>query len=136
MTDSEANEIRLIANEIMLRLYKAGQRDQLNLLRIYAVRAIKEIDKKPNAAGSSAPTLYNPAECAMIREPEMVKKYPAMAILHTPSGPLYACWEHVRAAENVYGVLGCHVMTSACTEKVACINCINEAKGGRDELGQ
>jgi len=48
MTENEANEIRLIANEIMRRLYEAGAREQLDLLRMYAVRAIEEIDKKPN----------------------------------------------------------------------------------------
>jgi hypothetical protein len=47
MTDEEANEIRLIANEIMRRLYENGKRSQLDLLQKYALRAIEEIDKKP-----------------------------------------------------------------------------------------
>lgn len=49
-----ANEERLIANEIMRRLYEAGERDQLDLLRIYAEVAIREIDKesKPTTARS------------------------------------------------------------------------------------
>jgi len=45
MTDEEANEIRLIANEIMRRLYENRKRDQLDLLQGYASRAIEEIDK-------------------------------------------------------------------------------------------
>ena len=45
MTDNEANEIRLVANEIMRKLYYAGQREQLKILRMYAERAIEEIDK-------------------------------------------------------------------------------------------
>ncbi len=45
MTDSEANELRLVANEIMRQLYEADKRDQLNLLGMYAKRAIEEIDK-------------------------------------------------------------------------------------------
>lgn len=46
MTDNEANEIRLIANEVMRRLYIDGQREQLDLLRMYAVSAIEHIDNK------------------------------------------------------------------------------------------
>jgi hypothetical protein len=45
MTGIEANEIRLVANEIMHRLYTGGHREQLDTLRMYAVRAIEEIDK-------------------------------------------------------------------------------------------
>lgn len=42
---NDANEQRLIANEIMRRLYEAGEREQLELLRMYAERAIQEIDR-------------------------------------------------------------------------------------------
>lgn len=45
MTNSEANELRLIANEIMRKLYLNNQREQLELLRMYADSAIKEIDR-------------------------------------------------------------------------------------------
>ena len=45
MSDSEANDLRLIANEIMLRLYGANKREQLDMLRMYSERAIEEIDK-------------------------------------------------------------------------------------------
>jgi len=46
MTDSHANEIRLIANEIMRQLYEAGQREQLDLLRMYAEIALKRMDEQ------------------------------------------------------------------------------------------
>lgn len=46
MTDSEANELRLVANEIMRQLFEAGQRDQLDMLRCYAKIAIEHLDKK------------------------------------------------------------------------------------------
>ena len=42
-TDTEANELRLVANEIMRRLYTAGKRDQLTLLSWYVEGALKDI---------------------------------------------------------------------------------------------
>lgn len=36
MTDKEANDMRLIANEIMRRLYEAGQLKQIVVLHNYA----------------------------------------------------------------------------------------------------
>lgn len=46
LSDDEANEIRLVANEIMRRLYEGGQREQLDLLRMYAEIALKHIDQE------------------------------------------------------------------------------------------
>ena len=51
-TDHEANEVRLIANEIMRRLYTGGHREQLNLLLRYAEQAIEEIDKAERTKGA------------------------------------------------------------------------------------
>ena len=50
MTADEANALRVVANEIMSRLYIAGEREHLEILRLYAVRAIKEIDRAALAA--------------------------------------------------------------------------------------
>lgn len=50
MTAEEANNIRLYANEIMRRLYVDGQREQLEILRMYSVRAIEELDRAALAA--------------------------------------------------------------------------------------
>lgn len=47
MTNSEANEYRLTANEIMSMLCEAGKREQLDLLRMYAESAITQIDNEP-----------------------------------------------------------------------------------------
>ena len=47
MDDNYANEIRLIANEIMRQLYEGGYRYQLHLLKRYAEVAIEHIDNKP-----------------------------------------------------------------------------------------
>jgi hypothetical protein len=52
MTDNEANENRLLAKAVMRKLYEAGQREHLNILRMYAMRAIAAIDAK-NAADSA-----------------------------------------------------------------------------------
>lgn len=41
MSDDEANELRLVANEIMSRLYEAGQLTQLRILELYATQALK-----------------------------------------------------------------------------------------------
>jgi hypothetical protein len=46
MSDEEANDIRLIANEIINRLYKADKREQLWILMSYAKVAIEYIDNK------------------------------------------------------------------------------------------
>lgn len=48
------NDLRLYANEIMRRLYIDGEREQLEILRLYAARCIEEIDAK--AAQSPAPS--------------------------------------------------------------------------------
>lgn len=50
MTADEANSIRLYANEIMRQLYIAGEREQLELLRMYAVGAIEELNRAALAA--------------------------------------------------------------------------------------
>ena len=52
MNANDANEERLIANEIMRRLYEAGEAEQLRILMLYAKRCIELIDeekKKPRA---------------------------------------------------------------------------------------
>lgn len=41
MDDHEANEKRLIANEIIRQLYEAGQLDQLRILQISTNRALE-----------------------------------------------------------------------------------------------
>ena len=46
MDDNEANEKRLIANEIMRQLYEAGQLTQLRLLELYATAALKTAKEK------------------------------------------------------------------------------------------
>lgn len=50
MKTNNANEERLIANEIMRRLYEADEREQLDLLRRYAEIAIKHIDERRREA--------------------------------------------------------------------------------------
>ncbi len=45
MSDSEANELRLIANEIIRKLYMAGQRGQIEILHIYSEVALTRIDE-------------------------------------------------------------------------------------------
>jgi len=40
------NELRLYANEIMRQLYEAGERRQLEILRMYSEQAIKMLDKE------------------------------------------------------------------------------------------
>jgi len=42
LTDNEANEYRIIANEIMRLLYLTGHRDQLDILRKYAETALTD----------------------------------------------------------------------------------------------
>lgn len=46
MTDKEANDFRLYANEIMRRLYEAGQLDQLRILELYATNALQTAKEK------------------------------------------------------------------------------------------
>jgi len=46
MTDHEANQKRLIANEIMRQLSEAGQLDQLRILEIYATRCLEIAKEK------------------------------------------------------------------------------------------
>lgn len=46
MTDPEANDLRCYAAEIIVRLYQAGQREQLKLLRDQAEASIREIDQR------------------------------------------------------------------------------------------
>lgn len=41
MTDDEANELRLYANEICRRLWEAGQEDQLKILHHYIEVALQ-----------------------------------------------------------------------------------------------
>ncbi len=41
MTDTEANDLRLFAAEVIARLYKAGQLDQLRLLEIQVKRSLE-----------------------------------------------------------------------------------------------
>lgn len=43
MTDKEANQLRLVANEIMHKLWRAEQVDQLWILREYGQRAVDDI---------------------------------------------------------------------------------------------
>lgn len=45
--ECDANEERLIANEIMRRLYESGERSQLALLRAYADAAIRHLENSP-----------------------------------------------------------------------------------------
>ena len=49
MDNTEANEIRLVANEIMRKLYMDRKKEQLEILRNYAIRAIEEIDKQTSS---------------------------------------------------------------------------------------
>lgn len=42
MDDKTANDLRLYANEIMRRLYEAGQLDQLRILELYAKGCIDD----------------------------------------------------------------------------------------------
>ncbi len=46
MTDNEANELRVLANEVMRRLFEGGHREQLNILKAYAKIAIEHLDEK------------------------------------------------------------------------------------------
>ncbi len=45
-TSSDLNELRLVANEIMHKLYEAGETDQLRILRSYAATAIEYLEAK------------------------------------------------------------------------------------------
>ncbi len=49
MNTMDANEERLIANEIMRRLYEANERGQLEILMLYAKRCIELIDDRANS---------------------------------------------------------------------------------------
>jgi hypothetical protein len=44
--NNQANELRLIANEMIHQLYQLGERDQLEILEIAARRSIEELDKQ------------------------------------------------------------------------------------------
>jgi hypothetical protein len=46
MTDHEANHLRCAAHEILVRLHESARRDEIELLRIHAVRSIEEIDRE------------------------------------------------------------------------------------------
>ena len=46
---NEANEFRLLAHELIQRLYVAGERNHLQLLRDHCDRAIEEIEAKTKA---------------------------------------------------------------------------------------
>lgn len=46
MDDHEANQKRLIANEIIRQLYEAGQADQLRILQISANRALEILKER------------------------------------------------------------------------------------------
>lgn len=45
LTPNEANELRCTASEIIIRLFEAGERDQLQLLHVTAQEAMRQIEE-------------------------------------------------------------------------------------------
>ena len=46
MTDDQANQLRLHANQIMWNLHAAGQVEQLKILKMYAESAVEDLSSK------------------------------------------------------------------------------------------
>lgn len=54
MTDKEANEMRCVANEIILQLYEAGQAVQLGILKAQLDRAVSKPKQRQSKGASHA----------------------------------------------------------------------------------
>ena len=55
-------------------------------------------------------------------------KYPAPYIVHTPQGPIAACFEHATKMRQILEFLGGHIAVTDAPKNAECINCVNEAK--------
>lgn len=60
-------------------------------------------------------------------------KFPAVATVHTPNGPVHCCEDHCRKLLALMRFMGCHVGTAEAPDDSECSNCINE---NRTELGK
>lgn len=51
MSEQEANALRCMAHEIIIKLWRAGKIDHLNLLEQHACSAATDINNQPSGAG-------------------------------------------------------------------------------------
>jgi hypothetical protein len=55
-------------------------------------------------------------------------KFPAVVVVHTPTGPINACREHANMAANLYAAMCAHTNETPLEEPAECTNCINSSK--------
>jgi hypothetical protein len=55
-------------------------------------------------------------------------EYPAICVIHTPSGPVNACEEHARQIEGLASCMGWYVNRTFLERPAECSNCVNENK--------
>jgi len=55
-------------------------------------------------------------------------KYPAICMVHTPSGPTYCCADHAEKVVALFNFMGAYVHIETIFDDAECENCLNEAK--------
>jgi hypothetical protein len=55
-------------------------------------------------------------------------QYPAVVMVHTPTGPTPCCREHANQCAGLFGFMGTHTNETPLEEPTECENCINSSK--------
>lgn len=55
-------------------------------------------------------------------------QFPAVVMVHTPSGPTPACENHAMKLAKLFHYLGAHVNTTPLESEMECANCVNQQK--------
>ena len=53
-------------------------------------------------------------------------KYPAVMVVHWPTGPVNCCQSHGNALVGLGNMLGSHIAVAVADKEAQCTNCINE----------
>ena len=65
---------------------------------------------------------------------ELPKVFPALYLVHYPSGPVYCCEDHANKLKEIANIMGFHVGVEIhIGGNKECANCVNEAKSKNHE---
>ncbi len=59
---------------------------------------------------------------------DLIDEFPAMAVVHWPSGPVNACSRHAGELMALGRFMGTHIAVTKADDGAQCSNCINENK--------